>query len=411
MSEENSASLSHADIIEKKRTECYQNVVETTHKDGLYCPTWFDGWSCWPETPAGKTVNQSCPYFVEGFETSNIVFYKCDDDGTWYFHEEYNKTWVNYTTCVNTADLSFRTIVVGIHSVGYIISLVALLVSLALLFYFKSLRCARILIHMNLFASFAINNFLWLCWYYVLLDGTEILFENEYWCIGLHTLVYTFLLSNYSWMLCEGLYLHTVLVWTFMSQSSILLWMNIIGWGIPVLITIIYVPVRALLGDEEALGMCWMKECKYDIIQQVPVAATIFLNFIFLINIIRVVVMKLQRGPANDGQGSGTSRSTLQAFRATLLLVPLLGLNFLLTPFRPQSGPPWEYLYDIVSAITTSLQGLCVAILFCFCNGEVQAQIKRKWRTAMFRPRANSCTVTTVSFVRSSYPHNGEEKV
>lgn len=58
-----------------------------------------------------------------------------------------------------------------------------------------------------------------------------------------------------------------------------------------------------------------MKECKYDIIQQVPVAATIFLNFIFLINIIRVVVMKLQRGPANDGQGSGTSRSTLQAFR------------------------------------------------------------------------------------------------
>lgn len=40
-----------------------------------------------------------------------------------------------------------------------------------------------------------------------------------------------------------------------MSQSSILLWMNIIGWGIPVLITIIYVPVRALLGDEEALGM------------------------------------------------------------------------------------------------------------------------------------------------------------
>ncbi|KAF7288061.1 hypothetical protein GWI33_000115 [Rhynchophorus ferrugineus] len=159
--------------------------------------------------------------------------------------------------------------------------------------------------------------------------------------------------------------------------------------------------------------VCWIKESRFDIIQQIPVAATIFLNLIFLINIVRVVVVKLRMGPANDGQGGGggASRSTLQALRATLLLVPLLGLNFLLTPFRPQGGHMWENLYDLVSAITTSFQGLCVAILFCFCNGEVQAQIKRKWRTATFRPRANSCTVTTVSFVRSSYPHNGEEKV
>jgi calcitonin receptor-like len=94
-----------------------------------------------------------------------------------------------------------------------------------------------------------------------------------------------------------------------------------------------------------------------------------------------------------------------------MLLVPLLGLNFLLTPFRPETNNPWEYVYEVVSAMTASLQGLCVAILFCFCNGEVIAQVKRKWRTVMFRPRANSCTVTTVSFVRSSYPNNGEEKV
>ncbi|XP_066147489.1 calcitonin gene-related peptide type 1 receptor-like isoform X2 [Euwallacea fornicatus] len=403
-------------LLERRRMECYQNATDNSAVDeGRFCPTYFDGWSCWPQSPAGQIVNQSCPDFIAGFEKSNTVYYKCEDNGTWYFHEEFNKTWVNYTTCVNTADLSFRTIIVSIHSVGYGISLVALLVSLALLFYFKSLRCTRILIHMSLFASFAINNFLWLLWYYVVFDETEILVENKLWCILLHTVLYTFLVSNYTWMLCEGIYLHTVLVWTFMSQRNILLWMNIVGWGIPLLTTLIYVPVRACFGDSDELTMCWIKEFKYDIIQQVPVAATIGLNLIFLINIVRVVVLKLRRGPANDGQGAGgTSRSTLQALRATLLLVPLLGLNFLLTPMRPQAGYPWEYVYDIVAAITTSLQGLCVAILFCFCNGEVQAQIKRKWRTAMFRPRANSCTVTTVSvrkFVRTSYPHNGEEKV
>lgn len=37
----------------------------------------------------------------------------------------------------------------------------------------------RILIHMNLFASFAINNCLWLLWYYVVFDETEILISNE----------------------------------------------------------------------------------------------------------------------------------------------------------------------------------------------------------------------------------------
>jgi hypothetical protein len=42
-------------------------------------------------------------------------------------------------------------------------------------------------------------------------------------------------------------------------------------------------------------------------------------------------------------------------------------------------------------------QGLCVATLFCFCNGEVIAQVKRRWRIHFFRPRANSYTATQVS--------------
>jgi hypothetical protein len=35
---------------------------------------------------------------------------------------------------------------------------------------FRSLKCARITLHMNLFASFAVNNCLWLIWYRVVLD-------------------------------------------------------------------------------------------------------------------------------------------------------------------------------------------------------------------------------------------------
>lgn len=43
-------------------------------------------------------------------------------------------------------------------------------------------------------------------------------------------------------------------------------------------------------------------------------------------------------------------------YRATLLLVPLLGLNYLLTPFRPPKNHSLEKAYDIIAAITASFQ-------------------------------------------------------
>jgi calcitonin receptor-like len=42
--------------------------------------------------------------------------------------------------------------------------------------------------------------------------------------------------------------------------------------------------------------------------------------------------------------------------RATLLLVPLLGLQYILTPFRPDPGHPWEHVYEVVAAFTASFQ-------------------------------------------------------
>jgi len=45
-----------------------------------------------------------------------------------------------------------------------------------------------------------------------------------------------------------------------------------------------------------------------------------------------------------------------KAVRATLILIPLLGLQFVLTPFRPETKSTAESVYEIVSAIVTSLQ-------------------------------------------------------
>jgi len=57
----------------------------------------------------------------------------------------------------------------------------------------------------------------------------------------------------------------------------------------------------------------------------------------------------------------------LQAVRATLLLVPLLGLHYLVTPFRPSENHSWEGVYEVTSAITASFQVSNQLHVYLFC--------------------------------------------
>ncbi|XP_023706761.1 calcitonin gene-related peptide type 1 receptor isoform X2 [Cryptotermes secundus] len=393
-------------LLERKE-ECWLMLNKTfvatsvsTTAPGLFCPGTFDGWSCWPETPAGSSAHAPCPEFITGFDPNRMAHKECLENGTWFRHPSSGQVWSNYTTCVNIDDLNWRQQVNRIYETGYSVSLVALLMSLGILFYFKSLRCARTTLHMNLFASFAINNALWLLWYRIVVNQPEVIVENGEGCKVLHVILHYFLLTNYAWMLCEGFYLHTLLVAAFISESRLVKWLYGLGWAMPLAPTIIYTSLRASNHDANDTKECWINESPYTIVLIVPVCASMVLNLIFLCNILRVLLLKLRAGPR---VGSSRPSSTLlQALRATLLLVPLLGLHYLVTPFRPSENHPWEGIYEVTSAITASFQGLCVATLFCFCNGEVVAQIKRRWQHLMFRPRANSCTATTVSIVRSN---------
>ncbi|GIY27118.1 uncharacterized protein CDAR_456651 [Caerostris darwini] len=56
------------------------------------------------------------------------------------------------------------------------------------------------------------------------------------------------------------------------------------------------------------------------------------LNLVFLINIIRVLWTKLRATHANEPS------QFRKAVRATLVLVPLFGLHFILVMYRPQNG-------------------------------------------------------------------------
>ncbi|XP_049278370.1 calcitonin gene-related peptide type 1 receptor isoform X1 [Anopheles funestus] len=404
------------DVIAQKRLECLETLNETvdTAISGLFCPGTWDGWLCWPDTAAGTSAYALCPGFISGFDPTRFAHKVCGENGEWFRHPETNKSWSNYTTCINLDDFEWRKQVNLIYETGYAISLIAILLSLAILSYFRSLKCARITLHMNLFVSFACNNSLWLLWYRMILNDLDLLQESGAGCITLHLVLHYFLLTNYSWMLCEGFYLHTVLVSAFVSEKKLLKWLLALGWGSPAFFIVLYGFLRGYVSPPNDTIECWMNDSSFNKVFVGPVCISMLLNLVFLFNIMRVLLLKL-KAPAGP-QGAGPSRTILQAFRATLLLVPLLGLQYILTPFRPGHGHPYERTYETMLACTSSFQGLFVAVLFCFLNGEVIAQVKRKWRTVFLRTRANSYTATQVSpvtlqFVRCGPPVPGEEKV
>lgn len=91
------------------------------------------------------------------------------------------------------------------------------------------------------------------------------------------------------------------------------------------------------------------------------------------------------------------SNQNRKAVRATLILIPLLGLHYMLTPFRPDAKSEWEVIYEIIAAVCTSFQGLCVAMLFCFCNGEVINAIKKKLKDSFLFKRDSKRTMRSRS--------------
>lgn len=90
----------------------------------------------------------------------------------------------------------------------------------------------------------------------------------------------------------------------------------------------------------------------------IPVILTLTINLVFVINVIRVIKRKrnLQSTESSQASTNQSQASTMKAARAALMLVPILGLHFIILPIRPEDGSVLEYIYEIVSAVSTSFQ-------------------------------------------------------
>ncbi|XP_009893702.1 PREDICTED: gastric inhibitory polypeptide receptor-like, partial [Charadrius vociferus] len=195
-----------------------------------------------------------------------------------------------------------------LYTVGYSLSLVALLLALLLLLLFRRLRCTRNFIHANLFLSFVLRAGAILTRDALLqrrlrpgpghplqllgqeaVAGCRLAQALTQYCVG----------ANYGWLLAEGLFLHKLLVLAAFSGERCLPAFLLLGWGAPVLFVVPWVVVRYLYENEG----CWERNEKAAVwwIIRCPILMAVAVNFVVFVRIVRILVAKVRAHQVSRG--------------------------------------------------------------------------------------------------------------
>ncbi|KAK9397056.1 PTH2R: Parathyroid hormone 2 receptor [Crotalus adamanteus] len=267
---------------------------------------------------------------------------------------------------------------------------------MCILCFFKRLHCNRNYIHLHLFASFICRAGSIFVKDVVLYSTSQpeglVKGQGHDWdaeeltftlgprtqlagCKVVVTVFLYFLATNHYWILVEGLYLHSLIFMAFLSNKSYLWALTLIGWGSPAVFVSIWAGVRASLADTQ----CWdLSAGNMKWIYQVPILAAIMVNFFLFLNIVRVLASKLWE--TNTGK-LDPRQQYRKLLKSTLVLMPLFGVHymvFMAMPYTAVSSTLWQIQMHY-EMLFNSLQGFFVALIYCFCNGEVQAEIKKAW--------------------------------
>ncbi|XP_056310150.1 glucagon receptor [Danio aesculapii] len=374
------------------RDECFRNMSREAPMTGVVCNRTFDRYACWPDALPNTTVSVACPWYLPWHKEvrHGLVHVECDADG------QYSKQ-KDASECLSHDNIQhygrilrqFRTM----YTVGYSLSLGALVLALGILVAFRKLHCMRNNIHMNLFASFILR-----ASSILIKDalserpdtfpvGQDITTELEVeWLVKNETAVgcrvavvmmqYSILANSY-WLLVEGIYLHSLLVVTVLSERNYLSIYLSIGWGAPLIFVLPWVIVKYLYENEE----CWEQNnnMEYWWIIRSPILLAVLINFFIFIHIIKILVSKLRAHQMRY------SDYKFRLAKSTLTLIPLLGIHSVLFSFVTDESTshgalPLRLTKLFIDLFFNSFQGLLVAILYCFVNKEVQSEILKKWR-------------------------------
>uniref|UniRef100_A0A3Q4GNX6 Adenylate cyclase activating polypeptide 1a (pituitary) receptor type I n=1 Tax=Neolamprologus brichardi TaxID=32507 RepID=A0A3Q4GNX6_NEOBR len=351
-------------VIKREHDKCMERIAMHKSDGEEYACDWmWDNLTCWQAANVGEVVEVNCPELLHD--------YTVPEDGEWQHHIRI----VLFEHQVSFHSDPYYASVKALYTVGYSTSLVSLTTAMVILCRFRKLHCTRNFIHMNLFVSFilrAISVFIKDGVLYAQEDSDHC-FVDTVACKAVMVFFHYCVMSNYFWLFIEGLYLFTLLVETFFPERRYFYWYTIVGWGTPTICVTVWAVLRLHFHDtgcwdtNENTALWWVIKG--------PVVASIMINFVLFIGIIVILVQKLQ----SPDIGGNESSIYLRLARSTLLLIPLFGIHYTVFAFSPEDVSKRERL--VFELGLGSFQGFVVAVLYCFLNGEVQSEIKRKWRS------------------------------
>uniref|UniRef100_A0A3B4UQZ3 Glucagon receptor a n=1 Tax=Seriola dumerili TaxID=41447 RepID=A0A3B4UQZ3_SERDU len=359
--------------------ECERNSSRDPPSTGLVCNRTFDNYACWPDGLLNTTVSVACPWYLPWYHKvqHGMVYQECDANGQWV-------TTKNTSECDSNDPSQYYGHIRIMYTVGYSLSLVALVLALGILIFFRKLHCMRNNIHMNLFASFILRALSILIKDALLTRSRDsprhLCLQWSCWStmgcrIAVVMMQYSIMANSY-WLLVEGIYLHNLLVITVFTERNYFKIYLCIGWGTPLIFLVPWVIAKYLYENQE----CWEQNINmnYWWIIRSPILLAVVINLLIFIHIIEILVSKLQ---------AHQMRYTDYKFRlakSTLTLIPLLGIHQVVFIFvtdestKTTIGLRLTKLF--IDLFLSSFQGLLVAILYCFVNKEVQSEILKKWK-------------------------------
>lgn len=340
-----------------------------------------------------------------GLKFSGHVEKHCTNNGTRALHPETGHEWTDYSQCVNIKGFT-GVVYAGVSA--SVISLLLLVPAVVIFLAFKPLRRQqRIQLHVSLFVSFILTSTLNVLWELLVYNdrienpfNQTFMFKQQTACKMIYILVRYATCTNYFWMFCEGLYLHRLLLLAFQIPRHIKQYF-IIGWVGPSIPVIVYFVMRLKFAND----ICWVKNAGgFEWVLYTPNLLCILVNLFFLLSILRILLTQLHQHPNEPS-------NYRRALKATFVLVPLFGLQLFLVIYRPTNND-WQNIYEIASKLIIDSQGGMIALVFCYCNGEVLTHLKSSLhKLTRKKPRLSPVTNYTVLPQSTQESSRGEKGV